>query len=77
MSFKLLDVVVIARDLPEHGLREGDLGTIVELYEDEGVEVEVLDGQGDTIAVVSLPVGDVRAMRATDVPSVRPLRESA
>lgn len=77
MSFKLLDVVVIARDLPEHGLREGDLGTIVELYEDEGVEVEVLDGQGDTIAVVSLPVGDVRAMQATDVPSVRPLRESA
>lgn len=29
MRFKELDTTVLARDLPEHGLRMGDLGAIV------------------------------------------------
>lgn len=30
MSFALLNTVVLERDLPEHGLRRGDLGAVVE-----------------------------------------------
>lgn len=37
---KLLDVVVLTEDIPEHGLRVGDVGTIVEVYED-GAAFEV------------------------------------
>jgi hypothetical protein len=29
--FNLLDTVVLDRDLPEHGLRRGDLGAVVDL----------------------------------------------
>jgi len=32
MKFALLDTVVLNRDLPEEGLRAGDLGAAVELY---------------------------------------------
>jgi Domain of unknown function (DUF4926) len=35
MKYKLLDTVVLARDLPQHGLRAGDLGAVVEVYEPE------------------------------------------
>jgi hypothetical protein len=39
MKYKLLDTVVLDRDLPEHGLRSGDLGAVVEVYEPDGLEV--------------------------------------
>ncbi len=32
MTYQLLDTIVLERDLPEHGLRQGDLGAIVEIY---------------------------------------------
>ena len=32
MTYKLLDLVVLTGDAPEHKLRAGDLGTIVEIY---------------------------------------------
>ena len=40
LDYKLLDTVVLARSLPDHGLIEGDLGTVVELYPPDGLEVE-------------------------------------
>ena len=39
MKFALLDTVVLNRDLPEHGLRAGDVGAVVELYGTDGLEV--------------------------------------
>jgi hypothetical protein len=32
MSIRELDSVVLERDLPEHGLRRGDLGAVVHVY---------------------------------------------
>jgi len=46
MRFKLLETVVLKRDLPEHGLKEGDLGVVVEIYEPDGVEVEFVTASG-------------------------------
>lgn len=31
--YKLLDTVVLDRDLPEHGLRNGDLGAVVLVFQ--------------------------------------------
>ena len=77
MSFKLLDTVVLARDLPEHDLRRGDLGTVVELYPPDGalrgVEVEFATVAGRTIALVSLSKEDVRPIGDFDLPTVRTL----
>lgn len=32
MKFKELETVVLNRDLPEHRLRQGDLGAVVHVY---------------------------------------------
>lgn len=77
MSFRRLDVVVLERDLPSHGLKRGDLGAVVELYEPEGLEVEFVTASGRTEALVTLTASDVRAVVANDLVSVRPYLRSA
>ena len=76
MSFKLLDTVVLDRDLPDVGLRRGDLGAVVEVY-DDGLEVEFVAVSGRTQAVVTLRTTDVRAVDDGDLLAVRPLRRAA
>lgn len=77
MRFKMLDSVVLDRDLPEHGLCKGDLGAIVEIYEPDGIEVEFVTASGDTEAVLTLHESDVRLAASNDLISVRPIRRPA
>ena len=77
MRFKELDTVILERDLPERGLRTGDLGAVVEVYEPDGLEVEFVDAAGETVALVTLKQEDVRAVAAGDVIAVRRLDRSA
>jgi uncharacterized protein DUF4926 len=71
MTFALLETVVLNRDLPEHGLRAGDLGAVVEVYGAEAVEVEFVRASGHTKALVTLKIQDLRAVAATDMLAVR------
>lgn len=57
---KELDSVVLAVDLPEHGLKQGDVGTIVLVHDDKGYEVEFMTLDGETLVVLSLFLGQVR-----------------
>jgi hypothetical protein len=77
MEHKTLDTVVLKRDLPEYGLRKGDLGAVVHVYEPEGLEVEFVTASGRTEALVSLLASDVRAVGESDLVSVRTFRRSA
>ena len=77
MSFAPLETVVLERDLPEHGLRRGDLGAIVEVHEPDGLEVEFVRASGRTQALVELTTRDVRAIRDEDLISVRTLGKTA
>jgi hypothetical protein len=71
MKFALLDTVVLNRDLPEHGLRAGDLGAVVELYGTDGVEVEFVRASGQTKALVTLKTTDLRSVAESDILAVR------
>ncbi len=73
MKLKILDTVVLERDLPAHGLKKDDLGAVVELYEPDGLEVEFVTASGKTEALATLQVGDVRSVGDTDLISVRSL----
>ncbi|HEX7480977.1 MAG TPA: DUF4926 domain-containing protein [Polyangiales bacterium] len=73
MKFAALDTVVLDRDIPEHGLRRGDLGAVVEVYEPDGLEVEFVRASGRTQALVELSTKDVRAIGDQDLISVRTL----
>jgi hypothetical protein len=71
MMFKPLDVVVLQRDDPKHGLKRGDLGAVVEVYEPDGLEVEFVTASGRTEALVTLSISDVRAVARNDLVTVR------
>ena len=77
MSYKELDTVVLNRDLPDHGLRSGDLGAVVQVYSPEGLEVEFVTVSGRTQALVTLDVRDVRPVSDEDLLSVRTLTRGA
>jgi hypothetical protein len=77
MTFKLLDSVVLIRDIPDQGLQEGDLGAVVHVYEPDGLEVEFVRALGRTQAVVTLKQDDVRAIADTDLIAVRRLDRPA
>jgi len=71
MTLNLLDVVILQRDLPEHGLAAGDLGTIVELYGDTAADVEFVRASGRTQALVELAISDLREVGDADLLTVR------
>ena len=65
MMYKLLDTVVLDRDL------NGDLGAVVQMYEPNGLEVEFVTACGKTQALVTLNVNDVRPVQDSDLIAVR------
>jgi hypothetical protein len=77
MRFKELDTVVLDRDVPEKGLRRGDLGAVVQAYEPDGLEVEFVTASGRTQAVVTLRESDVRSIGDRDLISVRTIERGA
>ena len=75
MTYKVLDTVVLDRDIPDRGLRRGDLGAVVEVYPPDGIEVEFVTASGKTEAVVTLASGDVRPSGEGDLLAVRHIGE--
>jgi hypothetical protein len=54
MSFRLLDTVALTKDVPEHGLSQGQVGTVVDAYYPGVYEVEFSDQHSRPYANVSL-----------------------
>ena len=79
-NFRELDTVVLLKDVPEAGLRTGDLGAVVLVYGTEALEVEFVTASGRTQALLTLPIHDVRPVRDDDLLAVRsalPMRGAA
>ncbi len=73
MKFDKLECVVLAHDVPEFGLRAGDLGAVVEIYPKGGLEVEFVRGSGATQALLTLSEHDVRKIDQHDLLATRRL----
>jgi len=72
MTTRELESVVLTRDIPGHGLRRGDLGTVVLVYETGAMEVEFVRASGYTQALIELEQADVRgADDDDDIPAMR------
>ena len=72
LPFRELDTVVLTRDVPEAGLRAGDLGAVVQVYDGATLEGEFVTAAGRTQALRTLAAADVRAVRDDDLLAVRP-----
>ncbi len=73
MNFKLLDTAVLNKNLPDLGLKRGDVGAVVEIYASDALEVEFVRGSGETQALVTLKKRDVRRIGKDELLAVRPL----
>ena len=65
------ELVVLRRDVEGHGLRAGDIGTVVGNYAEGGLEVEFSAPGGDTVAVLTLSGEDVRPLARREILHVR------
>jgi hypothetical protein len=68
-AVKLLDVVALLDDRPEDGLASGQVGTVVEVYSPDAVEVEFLDSEGHTISLLTLKRAEFLVLRHEPVRS--------
>ena len=69
---KELDTVALTRDVPESGLKTGDLGAIVHAYADgRAYEVEFVALDGATLALLTLPADAVRPVRQREIAHAR------
>ena len=67
------DVLVLTCDLPNDGLKSGDMGTVVHLHARGGFGVEFMTLDGETIAVVSLAKDQMRPVGAGEIHHARSL----
>jgi len=73
MKFNKLECVVLKRDIPKNNLRIGDVGAVVEVYPEGGIEVEFITGAGTTQALLTVSKKDVRKIGSDDLLSIRRL----
>ena len=71
-TIKDLDTIALTRDISEHGLTKGDIGTVVAVYENgKGFEVEFMTLGGKTLAVLTLDRDDVRPLTDSEIAHAR------
>ncbi len=77
IRIKEYDSVVLTSNLAEHGLRKGDVGTVVMLHGAKGYEIEFMALDGETLAVVSLAPSQVRPIGRREIAHARALGPAA
>lgn len=82
MKFELFRRVALKTDVPENGLRRGDVATIVEYHQgrpdqEPGYSLEVFNAVGDTVAVITLRESQIEPLSAKEILHVRPLAVAA
>lgn len=82
MKFEMFSRVALKTDVPEHGLRQGDLATIVEYHQgrpgqEPGYSLEVFNAVGETVAVITLRESQIEPLSAKEILHVRPLATAA
>ena len=69
---KELDTAVLTHDIVDHGLKRGDVCTVVHCYAgDTAFEVEFVTADGKIIALLTLASTDIRAMSGGEILHVR------
>ena len=69
-TIKLLDVVALTVDLPEHNLCRGQVGTVVEiLVHGDAFEVEFSDSDGRTYVSLGLRPEQIMGLRYEPLPA--------
>ena len=68
--------MAIARNIPEENLKQGDVAVVVEYVPhpaggEEGAILEIFNAIGESVAVVTVPISEIKSLRADQVLMVR------
>ena len=82
MKYQLFMRVALRADVRNHGLRRGDVATVVEYHpgrsgQEPGYSLEVFNAVGDTVAVVTVPESALEPLTANELLHVRSLAKAA
>jgi Domain of unknown function (DUF4926) len=77
MKYALFTEMALSRDLPEHGLRRGDVVRVIDdhRYPDgrEGYSIEICNAVGDTVAVTAVEEAVLEPLQSDEILSIRRL----
>jgi hypothetical protein len=77
MNF-LHKTVSLTRDIPEHRLKAGDIGAVIDQsIEGDWYQVEFVTVGGDTLTIESLTASDLRLVTNDEIFSARPITKVA
>jgi len=62
-KIQLLDAVTLTQDLPQKGLRRGQVGTVVEALGEDAFEVEFAGLNGEAYALLPLHAEQIMVLR--------------
>jgi hypothetical protein len=69
------DRVVLKEEVPEQGLKTGDVGTVIHVHKkDKAFEVEFVALDGETLAIATLGASQVRPVHKREITHARALR---
>ena len=69
-----LDQVEILVGIPVHGLKAGDVGTVMLVHQNgKGYTLEFLTWDGETFGIVTLDADKIRGIRSKEIPRTRKL----
>ena len=75
MRYEPFTEVVLRKDIPEKGLKQGDVATVVERHPvpggEDGYSLEIFNALGDTLAVVTVPESMIEPLTKDEVFTVR------
>ncbi len=74
-DYDLCETVVVTVNIPDHNVLAGDLGAVVEIHSrpERGYEVEFVNPDGTTRALLTLAPGQLRKLSPSDVLTTRQL----
>ena len=81
MKLELFQEIALNRDFPDYNLHKGDMATLIDYVPhpeqgEEGAILEVFNAQGETVAVVTVPVSSIDELQPDDIPSIRRLAQA-
>lgn len=78
MTMELYQEVALTRDLPEEGLKAGDVAVLIDFVPhpsngEDGCVLEVFNAIGQSLKVVAVPISAIAVLRPDEILTVRPL----
>ena len=81
MKYALFTEMALSRDLPEHGLRRGDVVRIIDDYlcagGREGYSIEVCNAIGETVAVAAVDEAVLQPLESDEIFTIRRMTTTA